>query len=308
MKNDALQCGAGAKGSGQRDCTRQSWGDEIGNILTATTMDTRFDEANPLNLVNLTKLIKELKMFPYLRYFEFTDNTPDNETVTSGLGNISVNRQAKPLYQVVFTKGSCMHKSLYDKRNKSWNLIKVFEEGLLMADKGSYVRGFVTNPLNVETYRQQSGSDQERSIVNIQLADANEYNAENVFYTWDELGFTIDDLRGVIDLNVEFVNVPLAGDTSVTVKLTSACNGADTISTLDDPSLWVISGQSVNVAEINTTVVDGETHYILEVNSALNVGKITVSLFNNGNYVVEDASGELFKGTGSAVVGTPPSA
>lgn len=301
MTDNALNCRANFLGSGQGACVIEDLGDMLGFLYLNQSGTTKWDNNNPLTRQTYLNALKSLNAFPYLTRHEFTENTPDNETNTSTSGLIKSVRQGKPLYQFTYTKGRCTHESLYNKRNKYFQAGLIFETGVLFTKTvDGYVRGFNASPLNVETYRFQSGTDLERSIVNIQLSKPDELNANSVFYSWEELGFDMTDINGVIDVTLEVVGNP-SGSDEIQVKAVSRCNKGDFVPTLDDKDFWSVTGKTVS-----TVTYDSETGiYTLGLNSALDTsGKVTVKLHEGTYDVVEDLSGALFKG--STVVDLTP--
>lgn len=288
MKQNTQDCTSGFLGSGLRDCTRSKYGDETGFILMS---GLKWDDENPLTKAKYIEAIKGLKAFPYLDNYEFTDNTPENEINTSATGNNSTLRQGKPMWQNVFDKGSYYHKSLYNKRNKRWLVALVFSEGVLLTETiDEEVRGFKSNPFDVETYRLQSGSDIERSIVNIQLSDADEYNARSVFYTWEALGFDIRDVKGYMDVKLE---VTVISATELNVKVVSASNDIDYVLGLDDKDLWAMLGTSVTVTDVEMLADD--VTYKVTLSGSI-TGENTIKLANGGFNVVSDLDGNMYKG------------
>lgn len=293
MKKNALDCTTDFLGSGLRNCVISNLGDVNGFVLLSTSNDTKWNNDNPLTKEAYMDILKELKAFPYLRIYDFINNTPDNEVNTSALGINSVIRQGLPLYQMIFTKGTCFYKSLYDKRNRYWQIAIVFNTGILLTQTAdNKVRGFNISPFNVETYRLQSGTDLERSIVNIQLQDADEFNARNTFYTWESLGFDLREIEGVIDVEIEVVN-SVSGSDEVQVSVTSKCNDNDVILGLDDAAYWSVSGSTVT-----SVTQDADTGiYTLSLSGSLPVtGETTIKLSQGGVDVIEDLAGQLLKG------------
>lgn len=293
MKKNALDCSTGFLGSGQRNCVRSKFGDVIGTVLFQVSNDTKFENDNPLNRESYKELMKELKAFPYLRSYEFTDNTPDNEVNTSTSGQTAVVRQALPMYQMVYTKGSCFHKSLYNKKDRYWQAAIVFEEGILLTyTANNEARGFNISPLNVETYRLASGTDLERTITNIQILDAEEFNKNNVFFTWEALGFDLREELGVIDVELSVEN-SVSGSDEIQVLVKSSCNDEDVILGLDDALFWSVSG-----ATVTTVTQDADTGvYTITLGSNLpSTGNVTIKLSKDGVDVIEDDAGELLKG------------
>lgn len=294
MIKNALNCSSDFLGSGQRNCVIESLGDMLGFALLSVGNNTKWNNNSPLSRQGYLDLLKGLKAFPYLTRYEFVDNTPDNEINTSSVGVIRPIRQGKPLYQFVYTKGTCTYKSIYNKIGLQWQVALIFETGVLLTETvDGNVRGFNASPLNVETYRFQSGTDLERSIVNIQLLYPDELNKSSVFYTWEALGFDLREINGVVDVNIEAVGSP-GGSNEIEVKVTTSCNGSDVVLGLDDENIWSISsGQTVTSVSYDANT---KTYTLTLSGNLPTSGTAILKLSESGFDVVEDAAGELLKG------------
>lgn len=297
MIKNALYCGDDFLGSGQRDCVISSLGDVLGFTLFGSGNDTKWNNTTPLTQQRYTDAIKNMKAFPYLVRYDVAENTADNEVNTSSVGVITPIRQGKPQWQFMFDKGMCYHKSLYNKRNKNWNVALIFESGVLFTEtKTGDVKGFASAKLNVQSYRLQMGTDPERTLVDLQLMYPDEFNERSVFYTWEALGFDMRDINGVIDVDLEVESNP-SGTDEILVKVTSKCNGADSnFAGLDDEQYWSLSGTIVTVTSVTYDAQSGVYTLQLSGNLATS-GDIKLYLSDAGFNVVEDPAGEFLKGS-----------
>lgn len=304
MIKNALDCGDKFLGSGQRDCVISSLGDLLGNVLFSNSNDTKWNDNTPLTRQSYMDAVKNMKAFPYMVRYDVAENTADNEVNTSSVGVITPIRQGKPQWQFMFDKGLCYHKSLYNKRNISWQVGLIFETGILLTETSNGdVRGFNSAKLNVQTYRLQMGTDPERSIADIQLLYPDEFNAKSIFYTWEALGFDMREINGVIDVDLEVIGSP-SGSDEIVVKVTAKCNGADAnFAGLDEVQYWSLSGTNETVSTVTYDTSTGEYTLTLSGNLAT-TGNVTLSLKEVGFSVVEDPAGELLKG--STVINLAP--
>lgn len=295
-------------GSGGRSCDIQSYGDVLGpvlhpkgwskNVATATiTAESWKDEYKAFNAI------------PYLGVYDFTQDTPENETATSSTGIMSTIRVGKPQFTFSFDRGGCFHKSLYNKRGKNrWDLSLMFETGILFATNadGSEISGFDMGLFDVGTFRLQQGTDPQQSTAMIQLVDAEQFNTQFTFLTWAELGANLSKIEGVVEANVSYQTTPATGDTEVIVQVASSCNYDDVILGFDATANWRLGGNSTRT--ITGVTYDTETQaYTLTLSAALVDGTTVQPTLIGGDYdVAEDDLGGLYKGRAELVTIAEP--
>ena len=294
-------CTSDVLGTGSGTCDIRSFGDPRGAILfnkgwflTAAT-DT-LDQAT-----YITQL-KELVAFPLTELYNFEQPTPENEKNTSSTGVLTEIRPGKPQFSFMFDKGSCFHKSLYDKRGKNrWDLGIIFETGVLLASNqdGSRLMGFDMGMLSVETFKLVQGTDPEMSTAMIQLLDADQFNARHEFFTFESLGFNMNRIDGVIDVTLSYPTAPAAG-TTITVSAVGGCNADEVITGLDDQTKWRLGGTQATATTIQSVAFNASagTYTITVDNALVSNDTVQLELFDSTNTlrVVEDSVNNLFKG------------
>lgn len=287
-------CGSDLLGSGTRSCDIKSFGDVLG--INLHTKGFRLAKDTGVASELWTTSLKELKTFPYHGIYNFDQTTPENEKATSSSGVMSEIRIGKPQFTFEFDKGGCFHKSLFNKRNKAWDLSLNFEAGILLANiDEDNIGGFDMGMFSVETFRLLQGTDPQRSLAMVQLIDAVQFNADHVFFTWEELGVNLNRVNGVVETIVEVVEV---NDDEVTVKVASACNVDDIIPDLDDPEHWALSGDLTTPTTISTVSYDASTglYTIALADAPVDGDTIQFTLVDDSYSVAEDATGNLYKG------------
>lgn len=297
-------CETDIKGSGMRSCDVKDFGDAVGIVLFQKNVSWDIDpitEEVDFTEQSWVDKLSAMTAFPYFRIYEFEQNTPENEKATSGNGTMSVIREGKPYFTFIFDKGSCFHKSLYDKAGKDrWDVGILFETGILLATNVAYsqLTGFDMGMFSVETYKFKQGTDPEQATAMLQLNSANEFNARHTFITWDQAGFSALDFTGVVDASLSLATPPAAG-TEVNVAVSGVCNTDDFILSLDDPSMWTLGGTQASPTTITAVVYDSaNNHYSLELDTALVAGDtVQPRLGAAGSLVATDAVGNLFKGS-----------
>lgn len=290
-------CTSDLIGSGSRSCDLGTFGDVVG-------MNLHQKGFGFLVNVDLTETlaqeaIRDFNMIPYNGIYEFTQDTPENETATSSRGIMATIRSGKPQFSFGFDRGGCFHKSLYDKKGDNrWDVSLNFETGVLFALSGSgatqKVGGFDVGMFDVETLRLLQGTDPQMSTARMQFVSAEQFNTRFVFITWEQLGFSLLDLEGVIETTVLLVETPEVGETGLTVRLGSACNTDDVIPGFDDEALWLLGGVQDPSLTISTVAYNAtEGTYLLTLSGALAEGD-TIQPQLNG--VVADDLGAYYKG------------
>lgn len=301
--NKQGNCATDYTGSGLGSCDITQFGDAKGIVLfekgwSKTIASGSFD------LTEYTNDVKGLNIFPYVGIYDFTQDTPENEKNTSALGVLTEIRAGKPQFSFMFDKGSCFHKSLFNKRgNGLWDFGILFEEGILLATNQAMteLKAFDGGMLSVETLKLQQGTDPQMSTAIIQLLDAIEFNAYHQFFRYSDVG-DIDDVKGAIEVKV-VVDPIEDGDTTFTASVTSACNSDSVALGLDDTDLWILGGTQASATAYTDVSYNASTgKYTFTVDVALAENDTVKPTLSDGTYiVVEDATGNLYKGTSALV-------
>ena len=304
LLNNFGNCTTDLKGSGTRSCNLKTFGDPVGIALFKKGFSWTV-ETDTLNQATWESAIKDFNLLPYNNLYNFEQNTPDNENATSNTGVLVEIRAGKPQFSFMFTGGGCLHKSLWNKRGQDqWDVGILFETGVLLAtnDNQTRVKGFNAGLFAVSTLSLQQGTDPQMSSAEVQLKDANEFNALHTFFTYDELGFNLSNINGVVDTSITYSTAPSASDT-VVLKVSGSCNSGDIVLGLDDTSLWILGGTQATATAITAVDFNANTNlYTLTLDNALVSGdSLQPSLSESGKNVVEDALGNLFKGTAELV-------
>ena len=297
-------CDEESTGTGLSSCDITSLGDLKSDILFSKDWYVDITDGNvDFDVTVFTNAVKSLKAFPLKDLYDFGQETPDNETNTSSTGVIQEVRAGKPQFSFMFTKGSCFHKSLYNKRGQGkWNHGLVFEKGILFctnSDRSKLVP-FDGGMFNVETFKLLQGTDLEMSTAKIQLLSAEEFNARMVFIPFETAG-AIGDVDGVVETSVT-VDAISAG-TTFTASITSSCNKGDSILDLDEVGNYALLGTQASATTISAVAYNATTgKYDFTVDTAL-IATDTVQIkLNDGTYnVVEDSAGNLYKGTSNTI-------
>lgn len=298
-------CTTDFKGTGVGTCDITEFGDIKGLILFRKGWSTaKTDDTVDFDLASYTNLVKSLTVFPLLETYDFTQDTPENEKNTSSTGVLTEIRSGKPQFSFMFAKGSCFHKSIYDKRgNGLWDMGILFGSGILLAENsdGSKLKALNGGMFSVETFKLVQGTDPQMSTAMIQILDADEFNARHTFIPFEKTG-DLDDVIGVIETKVTVD--PIVAGTSFSASIVSACNTDNSILDLENVANFVLLGTQASATTIIAVVKNATTgNYDFTVDTAF-VATDTVQIkLGDGTYnVVEDTLGSLYKGTSNSVI------
>jgi hypothetical protein len=301
---DYGNCEEETTGTGLLACDISSLGDLKGAVLfrkgykkTITDGNAEFDLA--AYLID----VKKLEALPLKDLYDFAQNTPENEQNTSSLGIIQEVRSGKPQFDLMFAKGSCFHKALYNKRGQGrWDFGLVFESVILMATNAdkTELKGFDGGMFSVETFKLLQGTDLEMSTAKIQLLNAVEFNERSVRIPFEKAG-DIGAVNGVIETKLTLD--PITAGTTATASITSSCNTGDSVLDLDDVGNFVLLGEQTSATTISAVSYNVSTNkYTFTFDTPL-VATDTVQIkLGDGTYdVIEDTIGNLYKGTSNLV-------
>lgn len=274
-------CQATYKGTGTGSCELKRMGDLKG--LALVEKGFKFTSL-PTEAVYI-KAVKDGFIYPITDVYGFTQDTPDSEVATSEQGYMTEIREGLPQFTFTVDKGYCAHKKLYDKKNGQWDLMLMFGSGTLIATdvKESVIKGFDLQYYNVATYKLQQGTEVESTTVAVQLRDAQEFNARMVFLTWEQLGFNMNQIDGVIETRL--VATPKAGS-EVVVSVGNYCNTDSLVRGLEAKDNWSVDG-----VEPTAVSVDSLGKYTLTLAAPLVAGETTIIAVNG-----EDIMEKLYKG------------
>lgn len=282
-------CGTDTLPSGIEQCTLSDFGDLRGIILTKP--NTKITLAD-LTETKFKELVASGDLIHYKGLFNFDQTTPENETTTSSSGLIMAIRDAKVQGTLTYSAPICLSKSLQDKKGKKWDIMFVFDKGILTAlslDKAS-VKGFLASYFDVGTLRFKAGTDIQSVAIMYQLESADEYNKQMTFITNEKLGFNVANLDGAFGVEL---SANLTAGTSIVIKATSVCNGDVVYSNLDEASMWLVNG----VAPTAVSYAPATQSY------TLTVGTLTAG--SNVNIVVSgtDDLDNIYRGSFNGTVG-----
>jgi len=295
--NTQGSCTSDARGTGLGSCVKQ-YGDLLG--IDAYTKGWSLDTTSGTlpTESEYVDLIKAGTIKPLNNLFNFEQNTPDNEFATGSTGKKAEIRGGKPEYALSWDLGGCFQKNLYSlKGTGKWDIAFKFETGILWATNVSEtkLKAYDSGMFSVSTFKFQQGTDPEMSTATFQFNSPEEINGRQVFYTWEELGYDMNQIDGVINTNVTFETAPTTS-TTVNVKVLDDCNRSVSILGLE-VSDFTLGGTQATATSIDTAVYNSDGYYVLTLDAALeSADTISIKIAEAGTEAAENTSGDLYGG------------
>lgn len=250
--------------------------------------------------------VKGLSAFPYVGIYDFTQDTPDNENATSSNGTLSEVRAGKPQFGFNYDKGTCLHKSLWDKRAPNggiwdYGLITNTHIILALSSDESKIKAFDGGLLGVSSFKFKQGSDPQSSMAMVQFLDANEFNARLLAIPFSKAG-DLDMVQGAIETSIT-VDAIADTDTEFSFSVVSNCNKDSVILDLEDETNYVLLGTQASATTISAVAYNASTgKYTATVSPALAAADTVQIKLSDGTYdVIEDTVGNLYKGISNTV-------
>lgn len=262
-----------------------------------------FNGAAALNTTYAEQLQAEGKLVVVKKIQGFTDNSSDDQIETLENGVKRVTTLGLYEFMVDFVNGIYFHAALTSLNSfGSYDVLFVDTEGNIFGTKAANgsLKGFSVGTLQGGKLKFATDTEGQRESLMFQLTNRPEVD-ENYVFIQKQADFDPRTLEGVNQVNLEYVNAPAVGDTTLTVKASLTQNG-EAVSGLAFGDFSVKKdGVTANPTAGDDSVTAGT--YVLTV-TALTAGAIATSLYDNANSrigVILD--GVLYKsGTISATV------
>lgn len=295
--NTQGNCSTDQRGTGLGDCVKQ-FGDlqGIDRYPKGWFLDT--GSATMPTESEYKALVKAGTVKPLNNIYTFEQNTPDNEFATGSTGKKTEIRAGKPEYSLSWDLGGCFQKNLYSLRGtNNGDTVFKFETGVLFAHSvdETKLKAFDTGMFSVSTMKFQQGTDPEMSTAIFQFNNAEELNSRTSFYTWEQLGYDMNQVDGVINTSVSFQTAPTTS-TTVNVYVLDDCNRSVSILGLE-ASDFTLGGTQASATEISSSSYNSAGYYVLTLDAALESGDtIFIKIAESGTEAAENTSGDLYKG------------
>jgi len=303
-------CVLNAIGTGSGQCELSDFGDFVGAGLLnkGTTITKSTLTSSSVFATTLKELIQGRKLHQFTNFYDFTQDTPENEINTSALGIMQNVRDGKPYFGMMFTKNSYFHKKAWAYKSQGkYDALMYFTKGVLFWNNidGTKLKGGSVSMVDVETKRFKQGTDLEMTTMKVQFDQPEEFNTRYTFYTYEQLGVDLNQLDGVIDVTVN-VTTPLVAGTAFSLYVANLYNADERFSSLDATANWLLGGEQTSVTTISTVTYNSTTDKLDFVVSPALVATDTIApkLRDGAFSVAEDTDGNFF--SGQSVVVTVP--
>lgn len=244
--NDFGNCQSDVKGTGTTNCDFETVGDYLGQgLLQKGVTFTITDGSVAIDESIIDGLIQDRKLHQLIDRLGFTQDTPENEVFTDGVGLESSVRTGKTKFTTMYARGLENAKAIHSLKGQNrWDTILYFTEGVVMTVNvaGTKAKGFDVGRFDVSTIKFLSGTDKQQVSTIMQLTKPDELNDRALFIPWDKLGVDLSLKDGVVDCIITVVTPPANSDDTMSVKLTSASNSGNVLLGFDDILHWATGG------------------------------------------------------------------
>lgn len=288
-----IDCAAGArKGTGVLTCKVPTG---IPDGFIAVSPSWEFDPATEdFDQAYITQKIKEGVFHPLLKAVDFSEENEGTTFKTYNTGIKIPTRRGLPELKFTYSNEYSWHAAVSSFNGfGNYNFVLGWKNGVLGVSRNAdgTLTGLTGGYLDIETFKNNNGTDPSETMIGFQLVNELEYNQGMGLLKDSVNGFNITQVNGIIDAALTVPTLPITGATTTSVKVVAEYNPGVNIKGLADTD-FKITGKTITAATYNTTTDLWDlTH------DAYSSGDVFTVKLNDGTYdVVESATGTLYKG------------
>lgn len=297
---NVLACGSGEiTGTGLNHCPfdlkDMSQSGAIGFLNSGSKLPEDFTKDN------LNKMIQKGQLTWLKGIFSVTASNGDNQRET---GSGGIERLAtEGLYKMTFTftNGRYFNAALYSLQGFGGKELILSDGSNLEYRKGG--RGYTIGQIEHVPYQRAEGATAAKGSITIQLTNRRQYEKDFAYISGESItDWSFDDLGGVNDLTMSFVNVPTNGDTSLKIKVIGTADSHVTEDLVI--SNFIVKADDVVVAATLGTSTGTDGIYDLTIPAVTTGQKYTVSTWDSSESTrgIINASGLVYKSNTATVV------
>lgn len=307
---NAVNCKKFVLGTGLVDC-EPFFGQPTSALLVKKSWQLAVDDSDTFDLDYIVARVQDGTFVPFLSAKGFTENTPDPTRQDYPQGQRRTIRNGNPDYTFEFDNGLGFHKASYSYNGSSWNVILFDQVGNAMLQSnvaGTILTGFSASDINTRTYRQAAGDTAAATMLEIQLANPEEFNRQMTLINVADINANINtELRGVISVNINIVSASAAS--GVVVDVTSVNNSIYGIEALLLGNFEMHNITDDVVSNISTAVASGTVagRYTLTPTTPPSNGdviQVATKGYSLGNATLLVGSTQLYKGISTEFTAT----
>ena len=149
--NDFGNCQTGVKGTGTTNCDFETVGDYLGQGLFQNGVEFAITAGSvAIDEAIIDGLIQDRKLHQLIDRLGFTQDTPENEVFTDGIGLESSVRTGKTKFTTMYARGLENAKALHSLKGQNrWTAALYFTEGVVLTTNvaGTAAKGFSSSRL-----------------------------------------------------------------------------------------------------------------------------------------------------------------
>lgn len=245
--------------------------------------------------------IKAGNFIPLLNAIDYEDASEAAEFFTTSTKNKLKTVPGKAGFKFTFSNGYNFHKALYalNSYNK-YDFLIGYDNGVIFAVKtaDNKIKGHTGGLMETGNFLHRKGSDPQKTVLEINLSSAYEYNQRGVMLDPDTNGFNLQQLSGIVDVDIEKVSNNAA---DVVVKMVMSNNNAIALQGVQATQLKV-GGTAATISSIayDTTLNDGTYTITFNSDVSADYANLSIKLFDTAdNTDVVKIGNKLYKGATS---------
>lgn len=215
MITNGYSCTTNRKGTGMESCQPPD-GLPTGFILVPKGWSLN-KTTDTFDLEYVNEQIQLGNFIPFVDAFEMTGNTPDATTQESQSGILSVVRQGKPTFTVIFKKGRAFQAAAYSYNSDGeYDVLLTYSTGLILGAQsvdGASVKAITAGMVNTNGYGENTGTTSAQSTMMFQLTNPLEYNQN--FFVFSDLDFDPQTLQGIVNTVITLDSVDVSASTAI---------------------------------------------------------------------------------------------
>lgn len=259
--------------------------------LTTGTFDTDYIKGK----------IKDKTFVPFLNSVDYEDTSEAKGTFTSSTKVKLKTVNGKPGFALHFSKGYHFHSSAFASNSfQTHDVLLVYDNGVIFGAKnGNLLKGHTMGIWDTENFMHKKGDDPQKTIIEFQLIDPEEYNINGVLLDPTANGFNMKSIHGIVDVNIEMVS---NATVEVVVKVTADANAALGIEGLafDDFLAGGLAAQTLDSLTYDTALDNGTytLTFSADVASEFTAKTLSLKIYDSGDSTtVAEIAGVLYEGS-----------
>lgn len=163
----------------------------------------------------IDRLMLEGKMRILRGVESFEENGSDDAVETAADDTMKITNEGKYAFLVTFSKGLFFNKAMHSLKGfKRWNVMIIDEQRIYGVETKTGLKGFATGMFQPQKISFPSNTTSQTEGLRFQFLERYELDQDYGFIN----DTSLRKLKGITEIELEYVNEPMAGDTTLTAR------------------------------------------------------------------------------------------